>query len=98
MPPKNTGFSLEKMENEMKKLYSTYKHPENWKFAIEDGGDVGFYLYVYQYPELFEADIRSGEYGCRRHQQDHLQDTLEIAKEQAYEDFGVPLDSWVEIF
>ena len=81
----------------MKKLYSTYVHPKHWRFIIEDGGRAGFYLFVYENPDLFDADIQSGASGCFRHQQDHLQDTIAIAKEQALDDFGVPLDTWQEV-
>lgn len=81
----------------MKKFYSTYQHPNNWKFCIEDEGDVGFYLYVYEHPEFFEEDMAGDQSGCPSHQQDYLQDTLDLAKEQALEDFGVPLDSWIEV-
>jgi hypothetical protein len=77
------------------KWYSTFKHPDNWFFIIEDGGNVGFYLYVYEGREGFRLDIEDADC-CSRHQQDHLQDTLVYAKEQALEDFGVPLDSWVK--
>ena len=78
------------------KWYSTYKHPEGLYFVIEDGINVGFYLYVYEEDFFFEEDIKDPEY-CRCHQQDHLQDTFEIAQEQAEEDFGVPMDSWVKV-
>ena len=44
---------------------------------------TSYYLYVY------DAN------GNNTH--DYDQDTLDIAKEQAWEDFGVPLDSWVEV-
>ena len=43
---------------------------------------IGAYLYVYK----GEVDIY-----------DYLQDSIDICKEQAYEEFGVPLDSWKEI-
>lgn len=77
------------------KWYSTHPHPDKLCFIIEDGGNVGFYLYVYESMDLFNEDIHDAAY-CSRHQQDHLQDTLEIAKEQALEDFGVPLNSWIQ--
>lgn len=62
------------------KWVSLYNHPENWEFEIVHDKFAGYYLWVYKDDETM----------------DHLQDTLEIAKEQAFEDFGVPLDSWVE--
>lgn len=40
---------------------------------------MGYYLYVFE-----------GERGIF----DYLQDTLEMAKEQAYEQFGVQKDEW----
>lgn len=59
---------------------SNYSHPKGWRFEITQDTKAGYYLWIYKINETM----------------DHLQDTLEIAKEQAYEDFGVPLDSWVE--
>ncbi|MEW6451900.1 MAG: hypothetical protein AB1490_14685 [Pseudomonadota bacterium] len=49
------------------------------RFMIERDESVGFYLYVYE-------DDR-----CVR---DHLQDSLELAVQQAFEEFSVPKDSW----
>jgi hypothetical protein len=55
----------------------------NKKFVIdEDIPEVGFYLYVY--------DGDKCVYDC-------LQDTIEICKEVAFEEFQVPLGSWQEI-
>jgi len=48
-------------------------------YEIKHDPLVGFYLYVFE----------SGK--CVR---DHLQDTLDIAIESAYEDFNVPKDAW----
>jgi hypothetical protein len=48
-------------------------------FAIEYDGPAGYYLYVFE----GERDIF-----------DYLQDTLELAKEQALEQFGVQKDEW----
>lgn len=53
-------------------------------FLIDEDGNVGFYLYVYN----------DGDERCIR---DHLQDTLEIAKRQALEDYEVPEDAWKQI-
>ncbi len=53
----------------------------NIKAIIEEDLAAGFYLYIY--------DLTTGE--CIR---DHLQDTLTFAKEQAEEDYGLPLDGW----
>lgn len=72
------------------KWLSQYKHPQACRFEIEQqqlrSAKTGrtievFYLFV------FDAQ------GNNTH--DFMQDTLEIAQEQAYEDFHVPLDSWV---
>lgn len=69
------------------------RSPTLLKFTIEEEtlrnltdkrDERGFYLYVYD-----------GKTGINTH--DYLQDTLDIAKQQALEDFGVPLDSWVEV-
>lgn len=49
---------------------------------IEHDEIAGFYLYVF--------DVPNDEW------YDYLQDTLDAAKEQAFEEFGVPMDSWVE--
>lgn len=51
------------------------------RFRIEHDELVGYYLYVYEGPQ------------CTH---DHLQDTLELAKECAREEFGVPTESWAE--
>lgn len=65
------------------KWESNYKHPEGMEFIIEyDEMAETYYLYI------FNSE------GKNTH--DYDQDTLEIAKEQALEDFGVPLDSWIE--
>ena len=48
---------------------------------VQDLPSVGWYLYVY-------------ENGKNIH--DFLQDTKEIAMSQAQNDFGVPLNNWVE--
>lgn len=55
----------------------------NKKFIIEeDNPDVGFYLYVYK------------DNVCLK---DYLQDSLIMAKENAFEEYGVPIDIWKEI-
>ena len=51
-------------------------------YEIKHEPSVGFYLYV------FEGDK------CIR---DHLQDTLEIAMEYAWEDYGVPKNAWKKV-
>jgi len=48
---------------------------------IEDGGAVGFYLFIF--------DPVSGR--CTH---DHLQDTIEAALEQAEEDYGLSKGNW----
>lgn len=63
------------------KWVSTYQHPENWRFEIIQDSQVGYYLWVYGGAETI----------------DDLQDTFDMAKEAALEDFGVPLDSWAEV-
>jgi len=79
------------------KWYSTFNHPDGLFFIIkEDAPEAGFFLYVYSDRDSFEEDIWQ-LYGCSQHEQDHLQDTFEIARRQAREDFGVPEDSWVEV-
>jgi hypothetical protein len=51
------------------------------KFVIEEDKAAGFYIYV------FEAE---------RCTHDHLQDTLEIAKDFTEKEFGVPKAAWRE--
>jgi hypothetical protein len=51
-------------------------------FEIKEDPATGFYLYVFE-----------GE-RCVR---DYLQDTLEIAIDTAFEDYGVPRDAWRKI-
>jgi hypothetical protein len=51
------------------------------RFVIEHDPAVGYYVYAFE-------DAR-----CTR---DHLQDSLELAKECAREEFGVPEDAWHE--
>ncbi len=47
----------------------------------EDNPDIGWYLYV----------SKDGQ--CTH---DHLQDSLEKAKEQALRQYGVPKEAWIE--
>lgn len=54
---------------------------DNKHFVIEKDGALGFYLYVYHLEE-------ENPYA------DYLQDTLEDAKEFAFDEFQVPLDAW----
>ena len=92
----NPQTLFQKRKRQKMKYYSTFTHPKNWRFIIEHDKITGFYLFIYEdYLEGFNFDLGSGQF-CERHQQDHLQDTFEIAKQQALEDFGVPLDSWQE--
>ncbi len=51
---------------------------------IEKDETVGFYLFIFD-PE------------CGKCTHDHLQDTLEIALEQAEEDFSLAKDKWRRI-
>ncbi len=66
------------------KLYKKYQSKYGIYKAIieEDFPDVGFYLYIWK-----------NGIGLN----DYLQDSLAICKEQAFEEFGIPLDCWVEI-
>lgn len=58
------------------------ENPKKLRFIIDYDEYAGYYLYVYE----GDVDIY-----------DFLQDTLEIAKRQALEDFGVPLDAWKQV-
>ena len=78
------------------KWYGEYRHPDGRHFIIEDGGRVGLYLYVYYNRDRFQEDFNDPGL-CQSHQEDHLQDTFDVAKEQAFGGFGVPVDSWKEI-
>ena len=79
------------------KWYSSYEHPDQVYFIIEDHGRAGSYLYVYDNPDSFQQDLKDPE-GYKSHQQDHDQDNPEMSRKQALEDFGVPADSWIRIF
>lgn len=64
----------------MKKYIILEAEHNGRKFKIEeDLPDVGAYLYVFEGEE------------CTR---DDLQDTIEICKQVAFKQFGVPLDIW----
>lgn len=59
--------------------------PETLKprsFEIKHDPSVGFYFFVF----------KNGQ--CIR---DHLQDSLEIAIEAGFENYGVPKDAWEEV-
>jgi hypothetical protein len=75
--------------------FSTYIHPTKWNFIIDEES-LGYVLYVYEdYPDGFKKDILDKT--TVHHMQDYYQNTFDITKESALEDFGVPLDSWVEV-
>lgn len=67
-------------------------HPKPLKFVIvkewftniiaSEPGQYGYYFYVYE----------NG-----RNTYDYLQDTLEIAMEQAFEQFAVPYEAWRKV-
>lgn len=78
------------MKSEEKIWVSSYVHPEKWTFVIEkelmrdiiNQEDIeGYYLRV--------SDSNSNDL------YNYLQDELDVAQDQAFEKFGVPLDSWV---
>lgn len=77
------------------KWTSNFEHPQGFYFIIQDDQTTSYYLYVYENVSLYQEDLDEKNAICSRHQRDHTQDTLEIAKQQALEDFGVPLESWV---
>jgi len=53
------------------------------KYVIEeDLPEIGFYLYVYEGEDCI---------------MDYLQDSIELCKEFAEEEFGVPTCSWIEL-
>ncbi len=64
------------------KWISNYKHPKGLNFEIEYDEFAGYYFYANE----DETNIY-----------DDLQDTLEVAKEVALEEFGVPIDSWKQV-
>ena len=51
-------------------------------FEIKKDSRAGYYVYAYKN-------------GIDTH--DHLQDTLEMAKQCAFDEFGVPLDAWKQM-
>lgn len=66
-------------QNEMKNIKLIANH-NNTKFIIEqDNPDIGYYLYVWKNNQCIA---------------DHLQDTLEKAKEFAFEEYNVPFSEW----
>tara|TARA_R110002073_G_scaffold306012_4_gene475148 strand:+ start:10009 stop:10236 length:228 start_codon:yes stop_codon:yes gene_type:complete len=68
-------------QSSIKILETTYK---NQRFRIkEDLPAVGWYLYVFDKNENCIAD--------------HLQDSLEIVIEEAFEEYQVPKNSWTYI-
>ena len=68
------------MDNSSEPLVLEASH-DGRRFVIEEDKAAGFYIYVFD-----------GE--CCTH--DHLQDTPELAKQFAREEFGVPEDAWHE--
>ncbi len=68
----------------MKRKYLKLKSKFEDYVAIieEDLPGVGFYLY------LWKNGVGLVDY---------LQDTVDICKEQAFEEFGIPMDSWYEV-
>jgi len=56
----------------------------NIRLVIEEDL-VGYYLYVYRNPKVEAAD------------QDYLLDDLEMAKDEAYERFGIDKQKWKKI-
>ena len=67
-------------ENSMEKYINK---TDKYRAVIEEDANAGFYLYIY--------DLNSGK--CVF---DFLQDTLELAKNQAQTDFYLDRDSWVK--
>lgn len=73
------------------KWKSTYAHPEGYTFFIEyellfdSINRTDFHAYYL----IGETDDRTI---CN-----YMQEEFEAATEQAYEDFGVPEDSWVQV-
>ena len=63
----------------MRKWVSESDGEPNKRFVIEEEDEVGFYLYV------FTGDKCANDY---------LQDTFDLAVEQAEEDFGVSREAW----
>lgn len=66
----------------MKDLLAYLPHKPELKFVISYDEYAGYYLYIYNIQTNCCVE-------------DHLQDTLEFAKQDAYELYGVPYDVWV---
>ena len=62
--------------------YSNYQSGVGHKFEIEFDEFAGYYFYAS---------------GGTLEPYDGLQDTLSFAKEEALEEYGVPLESWVQV-
>jgi hypothetical protein len=68
------------MDNFRKPVFLEASHGGH-RFVIEEDKRAGFYVYAFD---------------GQRCTHDYLQDTLEIAKQCAREEFGVPEDAWHE--
>lgn len=60
---------------------SNHSDPRGFEYRIQQDDVAGFYLLVVEGAK------------CTK---DHLQDSFELAVEQALEDYGVPVSSWVK--
>jgi short-subunit dehydrogenase len=57
---------------------------QNIKAEIEDGGEVGIYLIIY-------------DYGSDQAKFDYLQDNLETVFRQAERQFNISRDDWIKV-
>lgn len=64
------------------KWKATFQDIKSRYYEIHYGPAVGFYLYIFENNRCIS---------------DYLQDTLELAIECAWEDFGVPKEAWEKI-
>lgn len=60
--------------------YCSEASKANHKAEIEVDENAGYYLYIYDAEGKCIAD--------------HLQDSLGVAKDQAFEDYGIPMAGW----
>ena len=64
------------------KWISEHQSNQGHHFEIKLDTNAGYYFYAY---------------GGTLEPYDGLQDTLNFAKEEALEEYGVPMDSWVKV-
>lgn len=73
------------------KWISNYQHPKGWRFEIETDAMQNLINKTEVVVFLLQVVDAAGN-----EMYDYLQEELDVAQHQAFERWGVPLDSWVE--